>query len=86
MTKVMLDTPRRITVQKVFFWSVFSRIRIEYGSEWGKILTRKTPNTDSLHAGNTNSHKNNIKTQIFVTPTLIMYFYCKNSNYLFAVI
>ena len=30
-----------------FFWSVFSRIRTEYQSECGKILTRKTPNTDT---------------------------------------
>ena len=38
-----------------FFWSVFSRIRTEYGgilriqSECGKIRTRKTPNTDTFH-------------------------------------
>ena len=29
-----------------FFWSVFSRIQ----SECGKIRTRKTPNTDNIHA------------------------------------
>ena len=42
-----------------FFWSVFSRIRTEYGeilrtlsiqSECGKIRTRKTPNTDTFLA------------------------------------
>ena len=40
-----------------FFWSVFSRIRTEYGeyilrnqSKCGKIRTRKTPNTDTFHA------------------------------------
>ena len=38
------------------FWSVFSRIRIEYGeirsiqSEHRKIRTRKTPNLDIFHA------------------------------------
>ena len=40
------------------FWSVFSRIRTEYGeirtlriqSEWGKIWTRITPNTDTFYA------------------------------------
>ena len=40
------------------FWSAFSRIRTEYGysvslcilSEWGKIRTRITPNTDTSHA------------------------------------
>ena len=41
-----------------FFWSVFSRIRTEYGeisvshriqSECGKIRTRKTLNTDTFH-------------------------------------
>ena len=39
-----------------FFWSVFSRIRSKYGeiqsiqSEYGKIRTKKTPNTDSFYA------------------------------------
>ena len=43
-----------------FFWSIFSRIRTEYGerylvslriqSESGKIRTRKSPNTDTFHA------------------------------------
>ena len=38
-----------------FFWSIFSRIRIEYSaylrieSECGKTRTRKTPNTDSFY-------------------------------------
>ena len=39
-----------------FCWSVFSRIRTEYGeilriqSKCGKIKTRKTPNMDTFHA------------------------------------
>ena len=42
-----------------FFWSVFSRIRTEYGevgvylriqSRCGKMRTRKTPNTGTFHA------------------------------------
>ena len=43
-----------------FFWSVFSRIRTEYGdlqslyfrtqSEYGKIRIRKAPNTDTFYA------------------------------------
>ena len=41
------------------FWSVFSRIRTEYGelrgifriqSEWGEIRTRKSPNKDFFYA------------------------------------
>ena len=31
-------------------WSVFSRIRTEYGEIYGKIQTITTPNTDTLHA------------------------------------
>ena len=32
------------------FWSTFSRIWTEYGeSEWGKMRTRITPNTDTFH-------------------------------------
>ena len=42
-----------------FLWSVFSRIRNDYGeirvspciqSEYGRIRIRKTPNTDTFHA------------------------------------
>ena len=43
-----------------FFWSVFSSIRTEYWeryglslriqSEYGKIMTKKTPNMDTFHA------------------------------------
>ena len=50
-----------------FFWSLFSRIRTEYveirvslpiQSEYGKIRTKKTPNTDTFYAVLTNSSYN----------------------------
>ena len=50
-------TLRKRCAYSVFFWSVFFRIRTEYGeilrkcgmqnAECGKIQTRKTPNTDT---------------------------------------
>ena len=55
-----------------FFWSVFSRIRTEYGdlrvhlriqSECGKIRTRKSPNTDTFYAV-FRTHLFTVKTQI----------------------
>ena len=51
------DTLREECPYSELFWSVFSRIRIEYGeiqislriqSECGKIRTRISPNTDAL--------------------------------------
>ena len=45
------DTLREERPYLAFFWSVSFRIRTEYGEiRSGKILTRKTPNTDTFHA------------------------------------
>ena len=55
-----------------FFWSVFLRIRAEYGdirryvslriqSECGKIRTRKTPNRVTFHAAWSNHSKKKVQ-------------------------
>ena len=57
--KIVKDTLREKCPHSEFFWALYSRIRTEYRemrsispfqSEYGKIRTRKTPNTDTFHS------------------------------------
>ena len=57
--KIVKDTLREKCPHSEFFWALYSRIRTEYWemrsispfqSEYGKIRTRKTPNTDTFHS------------------------------------
>ena len=48
--KEHVSTLRKKCLHSELCWSVFSRIRTEYGEIYGKIQTTTTPNTDTLHA------------------------------------
>ena len=64
-----------------FFWSVFSRIWIEYGvslriqSECGKTQTRKTPNKDTFHAVMNSKRISQEKNCEINTFVVLVYYY-----------
>ena len=66
-------TAWKVSKYWVFFWSVFSRIRTEYGDLWSKYRSEKTPHLDTLHAVWQN------RFTIFITSPRKSKFMLKNS-------
>ena len=75
----ILTTLREKCPYSEFFWSIFSHIRTEYG----KIRTRKTPNTDTFQAGQytvflCKSHYPHVKWHVISTVINVLYDFSQN--------